>query len=451
MRIIVVGAGKVGYSIIEQLANEGHDITAIDRKEERIDYLANSQDVIVMAGNGANVDLLRQAGAGSADLVIAATGYDEVNMVCCLAAKHLGTKHTVARLKNPDYIKQNDFLLRALGISISFSADYEAAEDISRILRFPTADSVDTFACGLAELVEYHVPAGSRLDGITLNQMDNSFKSKILVCAIERGGKVIVPNGNSIVAAGDKLSISGGRSELRDFFIEAGAYKKSVKNVMILGGSRIAVHLALQLVDAGIRVSIIEENPKRCDELAELLPRVNIICGDGTRREVLMEERVGDADAFVALTGYDEDNIILSMYAQSAGVRKVITKVNEDHLIEMLERTDLDCFICPRLTAAQRIVQYVRALENAAGSSVETLYRIVGNRVEALEFIVSGQSKICGRPIKELKLKPDYLFAAVIHGRQCIIPDGSTVIHSGDRAVIVTTRHGLTDIDAILE
>ncbi|MBQ2895791.1 MAG: Trk system potassium transporter TrkA [Oscillospiraceae bacterium] len=451
MKILIIGAGKVGLAIARQLTNEGHDIAVVDSNAEKIAQVSDMYDVITLEGSGTNFSVLREAGVQDSDLVIAATGSDDINMVVSVAASHLGATYVAARMKDPEYNSERAFLREAYGMSAVFNPDLGAASEISRILQFPTAARVETFARGRAELVEYRIPSGSSMDGLALKDLAKTFKARVLVCAVERGGVVSIPKGDFVLRCGDRLNISGARPELRRFFAAVGAYKKPVRSAMLLGGSRIAGYLARNLIDAGIRVTIIERRRERCEMLFDLLPEASIVCGDGCKQEVLLEEGIRDADAFVALTGFDEDNIIVSMYAQDCGVGKVVTKISDDHFVPMLQRSGLDCFICPKVLAASEIVRYARAIQNAEGSSVETLYRLNDDKVEALEFVVGAGSRCVERPLKDLRLREHVLIAAVIHGNECIIPNGNTVIHPGDRAVVVTTGAGLRDLDAILE
>lgn len=451
MKIIVTGAGKVGYTVAEQLAGEGHDITIIDSNHEKISRASDDLDVIAIEGNGASLELLDEAGVRTADMLIAATGSDEVNMICCMAARKLGTRYTVARIRTPEYYGQSDFLRETMGLSMAINPDLEAAAEISRILQFPSATRVETFSHGRVDLVTYHIPEGSDLDGLRLKNIGSRYKAKVLICVVERGEEVLIPNGEYTLKSGDFISIAGPQPELSSFFMNAGAYKKPVRNVIIMGGSRISIYLTKLLNAAGIGVTIIERNMPKCDTLAELLPKAKIILGDATHRDVLMEEGLRNADAFVALSGYDEDNIIISMYAGTQGVSKVVAKVNEEHFTEMLDKTTLDSVICPKLLVAQQITRYVRAMQNASGSNVETLYRLVDGRVEALEFNVGEASRCTRSPLSDLNLKSGILIASVIRGGKSMIPDGHTQMLPGDRAIIITTTSGLGDLDAILE
>ena len=451
MKIVIIGAGKVGLAIARQLTNEGHDIAVVDSNAAKVAQVSDMYDVITMEGSGTNFEVLREAGVENCDLAIAATGSDEVNMVASVAASRMGARYVAARMKNPAYNRERAFLRDAFGMTAVFNPDMGAAREISRILQFPTAARVETFARGRAELVEYRIPAGSELDGLALKELVKRFKARVLVCAVEREGSVSIPKGDFILHSGDRLNVSGARREMRRFFTAVGAYKKPVRSAMLMGGSRITAYLAGNLMDAGIRVTILERDRCRCDELFDLLPEASIICGDGSKQEVLLEEGIREADAFVALTGFDEDNIIVSMYAQDCGVGKVVTKVSDDHFVPMLQRSGLDCFICPKTLAGSEIVRYARAIQNAEGSSVETLYRLNDDKVEALEFVVGANSRCIEKPLKDMSLRSNVLIAAVIHGNECIIPNGNTVISAGDRAIVVTTETGLRDLDAILE
>ena len=457
MRIIIVGAGKVGYAVASLLARERHDITVIDRDPETLAYVSNALDVICVEGSGTDFDLLEEAGAGTADMILAATGRDEVNIVCCTAAKRIAAEHgntdlqTVARVRDPQYTKQTSRLQNGFGLSATVNPERETASEIARILQLPAALRVDTFFGGRLELVEFRVPADSELDGLMLKDLPKTFRTKVLVCAVERDDRAQSPNGDFILRRGDRLSIAASRRELRRFFKAAGASRRGVRNVLIVGGGRIAVYLARELEENGIDVTVVEKEKSRCDVLCELLPKASILCGNGTKREVLQEERLRSLDAFAALTGFDEDNIIVSMYAATCGVGKVVTKVNDEHLIDMLEDSNLDCFVTPKQIVAQTLARHVRAMENASGSSVEALYRLMDGQVEALEFRVSERSRCVGVPLRELRLRRGILIASILRGDEFTIPDGSASILGGDRIVVVTTFSGLNDLDEILE
>ena len=451
MKIIVAGAGKIGHSVAAILSEEGHDITVIDRKSDTIQQLSNALDVICVEGSATNPETLQEAGAGSADLLVAATQMDEVNMVCGISARKLGTEHVIVRVRDPEYLSQTEFLREALGIDMLVNPEYECAKEISRILHFPSAARVDAFSKGSLEIVEHRVLPGSKLDGLQLKLLPQQFGAKVLVGVVERNGEAFIPNGSFTLQGGDKLSITGTTHELRGFFMATGQYKKPVRRVMIMGGGRIAVYLTLMLLESGMKVTVVERDRERCELLCDMIPKAHIVCGDATRSDVLLEDGISTADAFVALTGDDGDNIITSMYAKSCHVEKIVTKVNREHYSEILESSGLDTVVTPKELVAQQLARYVRAMSNSVGSRMETLYLLADGQVEALEFKVSEGAACVGIPLKDLKLKPNILISAVIRGSHSIIPDGNTRIYPGDHAVIVTSAGRLNDIDAIVE
>ncbi|MGI5977169.1 MAG: Trk system potassium transporter TrkA [Candidatus Limivicinus sp.] len=452
MKIIIAGAGKIGHSVADILSQEGHDITVIDKDSEIISVLSNTLDVICVEGNATNSETLLEAGADHADLLMAATEHDEVNMVCGISARKLGTKHVIARIRDPQYLSQTEFLREALGLSVIVNPEYECAKEISRILRFPSAFRVDAFSKGSVEIVEHRVNPGGELDGMQLRSMPQRFGAKVLIGVVERDGEAIIPNGDFTLRGGDRLSVTGSAAELRRFFVSAKQYKKPVRKVMLMGGCRIAVYLAKLLEECGMDVILIEKDHKRCEELCDLIPRAHIVCGDATRADVLMEEGISNTDAFVALTGDDGDNIITSMYAQSCNVGKIVVNVSHEHFSEILEQSGLESIVTPKAIVAQQLARYVRALSSSVGSSMETLYRLADGKAEALEFKVSKNSKCVGRKLRELKLRPNTIICAVIRGSRSIIPDGSTSIEAGDHAVVVQSAGQRTnDLDEIVE
>ena len=451
MKIIIAGAGKIGRSVAALLAGEGHDLTLIDHNGELIAGVSNKLDVICVEGSATNPETLREAGAADADLLLAATEQDEVNMVCGISARHLGTRHVIARIRDPEYLSQTEFLREALGLSVIVNPERECAREISRVLRFPSAVRVDAFSKGSLEIVEHKVSPDSRLDGMQLKNLVRELGAKVLVSVVERDDEAIIPNGDFVLRAGDRLSITGTARELRRFFIAAGQYVRPVRKVMIIGGGRIAVYLTRLLLESGMDVTVVEKDRDRCDALCDLIPDAHIIWGDATRGDVLLEDGLASADAFVALTGEDGDNIVTSLYARSCGVGKIVAKVNREHFSEILENSGLDSIVTPKDVVAQQLARYVRAMNNSVGSSMETLYRLADGMVEALEFKVSCDSACVGVPLKNLKLKPNVLITALARGNKSIIPDGSTVIESGDHAVIVTRAGWLQNLDDIVE
>ena len=451
MKIIIAGGGKIGHSVASILADEGHDITVIDHNPELISQLSNSLDVICVEGSATSSDSLREAGAAEADLLLAATQHDEVNMVCGISARHLGARHVIARIRDPEYLSQKAFLREALGLDLIVNPDFECAHEIARILRFPSAVRVDTFSKGSVEIVEYKVAADSVLEGVQMRDLGAKLGVRVLVSLVERGKEAFIPNGSFKLQTGDRLSITGTVKELRRFFAAVGQLKKSIRQVMIVGGSRTAVYLSRMLQESGMSVTVVEKDRERCDRLCDLLPDAHIVYGDATRSDVLQEDGLSTSDAFVALTGEDGDNIVTSLYARQCGVGKIVAKVNRDHFADILEGSGLDSIVSARELIAEQLARYVRAMSNSAGSSMETLYRLADGRVEAIEFRVGENAACVGRPLRELKLKPNTLIAAVIRGSKSILPDGGTVIQPGDHAIVVSAAGKLQTLDDIVE
>ena len=451
MKIIIAGAGKVGSSVAGILANEGHDITVIDRRPDIISNISSNLDVICVQGSATNSRTLLEAGAAEADLVLAATRNDEINMVCGISARKLGTKHVIARIRDTAYMHETEFLREALGLSAIVNPEYECAREISRILRFPSANRVDTFAKGSAELIDHRVLPGSKLCGKQLKELPQAFGAKVLVGVVEREGEAISPNGDFTIKENDRLSVTGASKELRKFFTATGEYRKPVKKVMIMGGGRIAIYLAKLLIEVGISVTIVELSREVCRALSEELPQARIINADASSGDVLQEEGLEHMDAFVALTGDDGSNIITSIYAKKCNVGKIIVKVNREYYSDILSSAGIESVVTPRVIVSQQLARYVRAMSNSMGSSMETLYRLADGKVEALEFIVSENSVCTGKPLKELALKTNIIVAAIVRGKHTIIPDGSTDIRPGDHAIIIAKAGHLKELDAIVE
>ena len=451
MKIIIAGAGKIGYAIAQALSQEGHDITVIDKNAAAISKASNELDVICMEGSATNAENLVEAGAKDADILVAATMSDEVNMICGISARKLGTPHVVARIRDTEYLVQSEFLREALGLSVVVNPEFECAKEISRMLRFPSSVRVVSFSKGSVEIVDHRVEQGDRLDGMTLKELGRLIDGNVLISVVERDGKAIIPNGDFVLCSGDKLSISGSPKGLRKFFADLGKQKKRVKTVMIMGGGRTAVYLANLLEESGMTVTILERNRERCEQLCDLAPKANIINGDATRGDVLMEEGIRTVDAFVALAGEDGDNVITSLYARACNVDTVITKVNREHFAEITEKYGLDRVVAPKDLVAQKLALYVRAMDASKGSSMETLYKLADGKVEALEFKVNEDSRCIGKTLRELQLRSGILVCALIRGSRSIIPDGNTQILPGDHAVVVSAAGRLSALDDILE
>ena len=451
MKIVIAGTGKVGRTVAAVLSEEENDVTVIDLDPETVSLVSNDLDVICVEGNAADPEALRGAGVASADLVVAATEKDEVNMVCGIASRKLGAKHVIARIRDPLYLHQVAFLRDAMGLSQIINPEYECAKEISRILRFPGASRVDAFSKGSVEIVEHRIPEKGALDGVALRDLGTRFGARVLVALVEREGNALIPNGSTVLHSGDRLSITGSSRELRRFFVAIGEYKRPVRRVMIMGGGRTAVYLTRLLEESGIDVTIVERSRERCDLLCDLVPQAHIVCGDATISDVLQEDGIATADGFVALTGDDGDNIITSLYARSCRVEKVVTKVNHEHFADILNDSGLDSIVSPKEIVALQLARYVRGLSDSAGSSVETLYRLVDGKVEVLEFQVLEESACVHVPLRELRLRENILISALIRGSRTILPNGSTVIMPGDHAIVVTAAGRLRSLDEILE
>lgn len=449
MKIVIIGDGKVGYLLAKQLSEYDYDVVLIDNNGKRLKQTINELDVNYVEGNGVSSQILLEANTNEADLVISCTPMDEVNMICSLMAKKLGAGHTVARVRNPLYYQEMDLLKNDLELDVAINPDFAMAQEIARVLIFPAAIKVETFVKGRVELVELKIPPDNPLQGHTLAEIYKKYKIKFLICAVQRGDDIFIPNGNFILEAKDKINIIASHHEIKQFFKIIGTYRTRVKTVMICGGSKTAYYLAQKLLSIGMNVKIIEKKEEGCHELSEMLPKATIIWGNAAEHELLQEEGITRADAFLALTGVDEENIIMSLYAQSQNVPKVITKVNSDSLHAITNQLELDSVVSPKRVTANAIVSYVRAMEHSLSSDhIETLYRLVDDKLEALEFIAKGQATYINIPLKQLPLKDNILIACIVRKRKTIIPGGDDVILAGDSVIIVTQNpvNKLTDI-----
>lgn len=450
MKIIVVGCGKVGAALTAQLSREGHDIAVIDVNSTVLTDITNNYDVMGLIGNGASHAVQLEAGIEKADLLVAVTDSDELNLLCCLIAKKAGGCNTIARVRNPVYTGEIDFIKEELGLSLTVNPEYAAATEAARVLRFPSAVQIETFARGKVEIVKVKIPENSVLDGCPLAQIHKRTGTDVLICTVERGEHVEIPNGSFVLKAGDTISIVASKENTRDFVSRIGLKSRRVRDCMIIGGGKIAFYLAQQLLDSGIRVKIIEKSRERCEELSDLLPKAVIINADGSNQSILMEEGIKDYEAFVTLTGMDEENLFLSLFAQNASKAKVITKVDRLAFDEIIKRLDLGTLLHPKNITADNIVRYVRALQNSIGSNMESLYKIIEDKVEAMEFVIGSDSPVVGIPLSELKVKPNVLIACISRGGRIIIPNGNTSIHVGDSVVVVSGHLGFGDIGDIL-
>lgn len=450
MRIVIVGSGKVGTTLAEGLVKEKHDVVVIDNKIEALKGISDILDVMVVQGNGASCDVQIEAGVPEADLVIATTAYDELNMLACVFARKLGAQHTIARVRNPEYYNQLRLMQDELGLSMAINPELEAATEISRILRFPAAVNIETFAQGNIEIIEFKIREGSPLIGMTLVNMRKKYGDGILVCAVRRGEEVYIPNGDFVFKEGDSAHITAKPSVVNEFFKSIGVFKGKVKNALIVGGGRISYYLVRLLDEIGIKAKIIEKDEIKCLQLSEQLPKTIIINGDGLEQELLNEEGIDDTDAFIALTGNDEENIILSMYANQRKVDKIITKINRQSLIDIVNDINIESVVSPKSVTADSILRYVRAMQNSFMSNIETLHQVVHGKVEALEFCITADTEIVGIPLKDMELKKNILVACIFRKGKVIIPGGMDELKCGDRVLIITTNKQFNDIKDIL-
>lgn len=450
LNIIIVGCGKVGMTLIEQLSKEGHDITIIDKNAAKVQEMSNLYDIMGLVGNGASYSVQMEAGIENADLIIAVTASDELNLLCCTVAKQVGDCAAIARVRTPDYSKEAGYLREKLGLTMIINPELEASLETARILYLPTALEVNSFAHGQAEIVKFKIPEGNLLDGMTIATLGKSITNEILICAIEREGEVYIPGGNFQMAKADIVSFVAPRRHIRSFLKKIGFKTKQVKDAMIVGGGKASYYLAKQLIAMGIDVKIIEQNKERCEELSILLPEAIIINGDGTDEEVLREEGIEYAQAFIPLTDIDEENIMLTLHAKQVSNAKLITKINRSTFKNVISKLDLGSVIYPRYITSEAIIAYVRAKKDSTNSNIETLYHMFDNRAEAIEFRVDEPSSVTGIPLKDLMLKNDLLVSFIYRNGKVQIPSGLDTIEVGDTVMIVTTHTGLDNIQDII-
>ncbi|MGI5933986.1 MAG: Trk system potassium transporter TrkA [Lawsonibacter sp.] len=450
---MIVGNGKVGFSLAEQLVREKYDVIIVDMREDTLRRAADALDIMSVKGNGISAATLIEAGVPDADLLVAATNSDEINMVCCLTAKHLGAKYTIARIRNPEYNTGLSDLKRNMGIDMVINPENATAVEISRLLRFPPAANIETFCRGRVELIGFRLLEEDFLVNRPLHALSDQVKQlSLLFCAVERpGGEVVIPNGSFVPQAGDKLYLIGRPSSLDQFFRLLGRYSPKVKSVFIVGGGKISLYLSDVLEKMKMRVKIVEIQEERCRFISERLPHTTVICGDGTDQELLESERLTASDAFVALTDRDEDNLILSLYAMQKGVQKVVTKSNRQNYAGIAQTIGLDSVISPKLITAAQILQVVRGMQNSQGSVMNTLYRIADGSAEAMEFTASANTRHLGVPLRDLHLRKGILIAVLARGGDIIIPEGSSSIQEGDSVILISRDLRILDLNDIYE
>ena len=451
MKIILVGCGKIGVALIGALVAEGHDLVVIDNRREVLDELTNQYDVMCMEGNGADCEALLEAGVDKSDLFIAVTGSDELNMLMCFLAKRQGAGHTIARIRNPQYNdKSLSFLRQQLDLDLPVNPELLTAQELYHVLKLPAATKVESFSRRSFEMVELRLKDDSPLLGQRLMDLRSRFKAKFLICVVQRENEVIIPRGDFVLHAGDRIGLTADRAELWKLLRATGLAKRQAKNVTLLGGSRIAFYLAKMLLNSGTDVTLIDTDKSICHKFSDLLPGIRVYCGDGTQRELLQEAGLLEQNAFVTLTGMDEENIIVAYYARTQKVSQVIAKVNRDEMAAMAEQMGLESVISPKTVVVNVVLRYVRALQSSMGSSIENLYQLMEGRAEALEFIVQSETPYTGVPLKSLRLKKNVLIGGILRDRKAIIPAGDDMILPGDHVVVIAGHRRLNALEEIL-
>ncbi len=451
MHIVIIGDGKVGYALAESLSQEDNDVVIIDRSEEALQKASNSLDVMTLHGNGLSANMLDTAGVRQCDVLIAATSRDELNMVCCLTAKRLGAKHTIARIRDPEYANELGMLKRELGLDLIINPEQAAAAEIARLLRFPSASNVDTFARGAIELVEFRVTETDAIANVQLKHFTPKLNLRVLFPIVEREDQILVPDGEFSMLPGDRAYIIAESATVTAFFKAIGKPMQKVKNVVIVGGSRIAFYLSRMLTKSGIKTKIIEKDPKRCEELVQQLPKTLVIQGDGSDAELLTSEQIEDADAFISLTNRDEENLLSANFAKERGVPKVIPKITRDQFGPLMRKLSIDTYISPKLLTAENIVRYVRALKDSGTSPAETLYQIANGKAEALEFHVTRATPHLNTPLAKIPLRQDMKIACIVRKNAAHIPGGADVLLDGDAVIIISLEHRLEDLNDIFK
>lgn len=453
MNIIIVGCGKVGCTLVEALSIENHNIVVIDSRPEKVSALTDTVDVMGIVGNGVSHTTLKQAGIETADLLIAVTGSDEENLLCCVIAKKSGHCQTIARIRNPIYNEEKDFLQKEFGLSMIINPELTAANEISKVFQFPSAIRVDTFAKGRVELLHFKIGNNSPLCGLKLSKFHATLHcNDILVCTIARNSEeVIIPNGDFEFQENDVVAIASERRNAIDFFRKIGIVKNRVGNAILAGGGKVSYYLAKSLLASGIRVTIIEVDRERCDILSELLPHATVICGDATDQNLLLQEGLEHAQGFAALTGLDEENILLSLYANDVSNAKTVTKINRINFHSVINELNLGSIIYPRIITSDYILKYVRSTYNSKDSNVETLYKLANGKAEALEFIIKADSAVAGIPLADLHFRKNTLICCIYRNGKVIIPSGQDIMMAGDSVLVVLSGYRISDIKEILE
>lgn len=452
MRVLVIGDGKVGHTLVESLAQEGHDVVIVDSNDEVLERTQDTLDVLCIRGNGANAQTLMDAGAKKADVIIAATASDETNMLCCLIGKRMGSKYSIARIRDPEYNESLSMLRHELDIDMAINPERATAVEISRLLRFPFATNVESLARGRVEVVAFRVQENDPIAGLPLRDLSRELRGipRVLYALVERDGDVMIPYGDFCIRPGDRIHVAADAVTITNYFRYLGKASVKIKDVMLLGGGRISYYLAKIITPMGIHVSMIEINQKKAEELSEALPDVNVIYGDGTDQELLEQEGLKQMDAFVTLCDRDEENLMTGLFAVKQGVPKVIVKNNRVTYADLISTLGLDSVVSPRSITCANILRYVRARANSEGTKVEKLHRLVGGKAEALEFLARANDPYIGIPLKDLHIRKDTLIAVIVRNGQVIVPFGNDHIEAGDTVIIIACESGISDLNEVI-
>ena len=454
MQIVIIGNGSLGDSLIEYISRENHSITVIDEDEDVVNAVVNKYDVMGICGSGASVETLRDAGIGNADVVISVAGGDELNLLCCMMAKNLGAKHTIARVRDPRYLNQQSFMNSSLGVDVIINPEYEAAREAGRLIRFPAAMKIEKFAQGKVEVVEINIGKNHPFIDQPLIKFKSKYATNTLICAAKRGEEVIIPGGDYVIKEGDCISLVGSRADITDLFVKIGLVGKQLRDIMIIGGDSTSRYLAKQLLESGFKVKIIEQNEEICEELSELFPRATIIHGDATDPDLLDDEGVEAADACVVMTPNDQKNFIISMFAKTREVDKIIAKLTSKTFVKLASNSGIDSNVTPGMLVASKVLRYIRGLagmeDHENPGQIKSLHKLVDGRVEALEFDVLEDFDCVGMPLRTVRLKKNLIIAAVIRENTVIYPNGETTLEVGDGVIVMTTNEQLCDLDDIL-
>lgn len=451
MKIVIIGAGKVGELLCRDLSLEGNDIILVEQDAKILEKILANNDIMGFVGNGVSYDTQMEAEVPKADVFIAVTEKDEINIIASVIAKKLGAKYTIARVRSTDYSSQLEFMTDSLGIDLVINPELEAAKDIKQNIDFPDALNVESFLDGRLKLVEFQIDENSPIAGVSLFDFKQKYFPHLLVCIIKREDKVIIPSGNNFIKAGDRIYITGSNSEIIKFQDALGKNNKKIKSAFIIGAGIISHYLAQELLKDKIQVKIVELNPKKANKFSEYLPQATIINADGSNVDVLKEENFKNYDSCISITGIDEVNMFISIYAKKIGIKKIITKLNKLSFVDILGENSFQSIITPKKIIADNIVKVVRSIASKKKNLIENLYRLENNKVEAVELLINSKSRVSNIPLKDLKIKKNLIIAYIIRNNVAIFPKGTDVIKEGDRVIIITAESFFDDINNIIE